>query len=392
MTTRILISGAGVAGPCLAYWLRHHGFEPTIVERAPRLRPGGYVVDFWGAGFDVAERMGLVPEILNKGYRIKEVRQVDRNGKRVSGFAVDVFDRLSGGRFTSVPRGELAASIYRALGGQVETIFDDSVSAIEDSPGEVRVSFERSAPRTFDLLFGADGLHSQVRRLVFGEDSRFERYLGLKVAAFTATGYRPRDELAYVMHTEVGQQISRFSMREDRSLFLFVFADRGAELPSDLGGQKALLHQRFSNSGWECPQILEALDGGDGLYLDRVSQIHMDRWSHGRVALLGDAAFCVSLLGGQGSALAMVAAYTLAGELKAAHGDHQAAFERYQERLGRFIAMKQKAAVRFAPFFAPKSRFGIFFRNQVMKLMAIPVISEVAVGREIRDSIELPQY
>jgi 2-polyprenyl-6-methoxyphenol hydroxylase-like FAD-dependent oxidoreductase len=389
---RILISGAGVAGPCLAYWLRHHGFEPTIVERAPRLRFGGYVVDFWGAGFDVADRMGLMPEILNEGYRIKEVRQVDRSGKRVSGFAVNVFERLSDGRFTSVPRGELAASIYRALGGQVETIFDDSISGIEDVSGEVRVRFERGAPRAFDLVIGADGLHSQVRRLVFGDDNRFERYLGLKVAAFTATGYRPRDELAYVMHTEVGRQISRFSMRDDRSLFLFVFADRGSEVPSDLAGQKRLLRDRFSSSGWECPKILEMLDSADGLYMDRVSQIRMDRWSRGRVALVGDAAFCVSLLGGQGSALAMVAAYILAGELKVARGEHETAFARYQERLGAFIATKQKAAVRFAPFFAPKSRFGIFFRNQVMKLMAIPFVSELAVGREIRDGIELPLY
>jgi 2-polyprenyl-6-methoxyphenol hydroxylase-like FAD-dependent oxidoreductase len=392
MTMRILISGAGVAGPCLAYWLRHHGFEPTIVERAPQIRSGGYVVDFWGAGFEVADRMGLVPEILSKGYQLKEVRQVDRSGKRVSGFPVNVFERLSGGRFTSVPRSELAASIYGALGGQVETIFDDSISAIEGASGEVSVRFERSSPRVFDLVIGADGLHSQVRRLIFGEENRFERYLGLKVAAFTATGYRPRDELAYVMHTEVGQQVSRFSMRDDRSLFLFVFADRGVEVPRDLAGQKALLHEKFSNSGWECPQILEALAGGEGLYMDRVSQIHMDRWAQGRVALVGDAAFCVSLLGGQGSALAMVAAYILAGELKTAHGDHVAAFAHYQERLGAFIAMKQKAAVRFAPFFAPRSRLGIFFRDQVMKLMAIPFVSELAVGREIRDSIELPRY
>lgn len=389
---KILISGAGIAGPCLAYWLRHHGFEPTLVERASEPRTGGYIVDFWGAGFDVADRMGLVPQILNRGYRLQELRQVDRDGKRVSGFELKVFDRITGGRFTSLPRSELAASIYQALDDRVETIFDDSIVAIEQLEGKVAVRFDRGPPRVFDLVIGADGLHSQVRRLVFGEEARFELYLGLKVAAFSVAGYRPRDELAYVIHSEVGQQVGRFAMRDDRTLFLFVFADENPDIPSDHAGQAALLRDRFSNSGWECPNILQGLDDADGLYLDRVSQIRADRWAQGRVALVGDAAFCVSLLGGQGSALAMLAAYILAGELKQANGGHELAFARYQQRLATFIAGKQKAAVRFGPFFAPRSRLGIFMRNQVMKLMAIPFVSELAVGREMRDSIELPSY
>lgn len=389
---KVLISGAGIAGPTLAYWLSRYGMTPTIIEKAPALRTGGYVVDFWGAGFDVADRMGLVPEILRRGYQVREVREVDRHGHRAGAFSVSVFDRMTGGRFTSLPRSELAAVIFEALGDRVETIFNDTITEINDSGNEIGVRFERSAPRSFDLVIGADGLHSQVRRLVFGEQAQFERYLGLKVAAFAARGYRPRDELVYVTHTAVGQQIGRFAMRDDLTMFLFVLIDPDPNIPPDLAGQKAELHRRFSDSGWECRDILAALQHVDTLYIDRVSQIRMDRWSHQRVALVGDAAFCVSLLAGQGSALAMAAAYVLAGELKRANGDHATAFAKYQERLGAFIAAKQDAAIRLSTFFAPSSRMRLFLRNQIMKLIGVPFLTEFFVARDLRDRIELPHY
>jgi 2-polyprenyl-6-methoxyphenol hydroxylase-like FAD-dependent oxidoreductase len=389
---RVLISGAGVAGPCLAFWLRRHGFDVTIVERAPRLRAGGYIVDFWGAGFDVAERMGLAPEILRKGYQMKELRQVDRDGNRVSGFGVSAFEALTGGRFTSLPRSELAASIYGALDDRVETIFDDGIAALEDAGSEVRVQLGGGARRTFDLVIGADGLHSQVRRLVFGEESQFERYLGLKVAAFAVAGFRPRAELVYVIHSDLERQMGRFAMRDDQTMFLLTFADASPEIPDDLGAQKALLAAKFAGAGDEVAKMREALQAADGLYIDRVSQIRMDRWWRGRVALVGDAAFCVSLLGGQGSALAMVAAYILAGELKRANGDPEVAFAQYQQRLGAFLASKQKAAVRVAPFFAPRSRLGLFVRYQAMKLMGLPFVAELAFGRGFKDRLALPDY
>ncbi|MFZ0760289.1 MAG: FAD-binding domain [Candidatus Sulfotelmatobacter sp.] len=393
---RILISGAGFAGLTLAYWLAYWGFEPTILESAPGLRRGGYVIDFWGAGFDIADRMDLLPEIRRRGYMFREVRIVNRSGKRVAGFPVDAFDRMTGGRYVSLPRGELAATIFDKIEGKVETIFGDSVDRLEQTDRGVEVSFESRGVREFDLVVGADGLHSRVRELVFGKERRFEKYLGYKAAAFEVEGYRPRDELVYLMYTQVGQQVGRFALRGDRTMFLFIFAAEDAGGADNIREQKDLLRSRFGNSGWECPQILEALDRTGDLYFDRVSQIRMDPqqglWTRGRVTLVGDAASCVSLLAGQGSALAMVAAYILAGELHRARGNYAVAFQRYQDLFAPFVFAKQKAALRFAGSFAPKSKLTLFLRNQIFNLMAIPWVADLAVGRDLADRIAIPDY
>jgi 2-polyprenyl-6-methoxyphenol hydroxylase-like FAD-dependent oxidoreductase len=394
-TRSVLISGAGIAGPTLAYWLLHYGFTPTLVERAPRLRTDGYMIDFWGAGFEVANRMGLASDIRRAGYTVREVRVVDNAGNRISGFPAAAFTPAMGA-FTSLPRGELAAIIYRSIAHDVETLFGDTIQRIDQTGDAVTVSFERHAPRRFDLVIGADGLHSRVRDLVFGPESRFERYLGIKVAAFEVRGYRPRDELVYVMHSQVGGQVDRFAMRDDRTMFLFTFSDTDPTVPLELQVQKQQIRARFHNRGWECTQILEALDKADDLYFDRVSQIQMEPaaglWTRERVTLIGDAASCVSLLGGQGSALAMTAAYMLAGELHRAGGDHRQAFAEYQRRFAPFVARKQRAARRFAGTFAPRSRVSLSIRNQVFRLLSIPIVAKVIAGRGFTDKLDLPAY
>jgi 2-polyprenyl-6-methoxyphenol hydroxylase-like FAD-dependent oxidoreductase len=389
---RVLISGAGIAGPTLAYWLAHYGFTPTLIEAAPQLRTGGYVIDFWGLGYTIAERMGLLPEIQRCGYRVREVRVVDRRGRRAAGFPAESFSRLAGGHYVSLSRGDLAAAIFHALAGRVETIFGDTVENIEESPETVRVAFAHSPAREFDLVIGADGLHSGVRRLRFGPDERYERYLGIKVAAFETRGYRPRDELVYIMYSEVGRQAARFAMRDDRTLFLLTFLDGEPAIPRLPADQKTFLHERFAGAGWECPRILDVLDEAEEVYFDRISQIRMDGWTRGRVALLGDAAFCVSLLAGQGSSLAMAAAYILAGELHRAHGDYAAAFARYQDRFAPFVAAKQRNALRLGNTFAPPSHLSLFLRNRVMNLLSFPWVADWVAGRGLADRLDLPDY
>jgi 2-polyprenyl-6-methoxyphenol hydroxylase-like FAD-dependent oxidoreductase len=386
---RIVINGIGVAGPALAYWLTRLGHEVLLVEQAPRLRRAGYIIDFWGIGYDIAQKMGVIDEIRALGYQVREVRFVDRAGRTEGGFDVDVFQRTTKGRFTSVRRSDISATIYRAIEAKVEVIFGDSVATIDDIGDCVRVGFDHTPARDFDLVIGADGLHSRVRRLVFGPDSEFASSLGYHVAAFEVEGYHPRDELVYISHSLPGRQISRFSMRDDRTMFLFIFRD---ELMSGDDEPKSVLRHVFADSGWEWPQIESEMDRATEIYFDTISQIRMRSWTRGRVALIGDAAACISLMGGEGTGLAIAEAYVLAGELHASGGDFATAFARYEERLMPFVKKKQEMAEKFASSFAPKTAFGIAFRDQVTRLMRVPFVADLAVGGAFRDDIALPSY
>ena len=180
----ILISGAGIAGPTLAFWLAAAGFEPVLVEQAPALREAGYVIDFWGLGYDVAERMGLAPDIERIGYHMRELRIVDGRGRRIAGFGTKVFRELTGGRFATLRRSDLSRLLFDSVKGTTQVAFGDEIVAIEQRADDVRIQFKRAPERRFDLVIGADGLHSAVRRLAFGPEERFERRLGYGVAAF----------------------------------------------------------------------------------------------------------------------------------------------------------------------------------------------------------------
>jgi 2-polyprenyl-6-methoxyphenol hydroxylase-like FAD-dependent oxidoreductase len=385
---RIAISGAGVAGAALAHWLQRTGHTPTLIEQAPEFRTGGYMIDFWGVGYQVAKRMGIEDAIRAAGYQIEWLRSVGSRGESKADVDVDVFRRLIGDDFTSLPRGDLAAAIYVTIDDKVETMFGDSIATVDDHGDGVRLTFENSAPRDFDLLIGADGLHSNVRRLVFGPEQNFERYLGCKVAACVVDGYRPRDELVYVTYSSPGRQLARFALRDDRTMFLFIF--RSGHDDTD-AKPKDQLRNEFNDVGWECRDFLTALDQVDDLYFDVVSQIRMDSWSRGRVLLIGDAAGCISLLGGEGTGLAITEAYVLAAELARAGADHRRAFDAYQTKLRPFIKAKQAGAVRYIPFFATRTRFGLRFRNMAMRIANFGPVATLFAG-SVRDDFTLPEY
>ena len=388
---KIGISGSGVAGPALAYWLLRCGHRPTLIEQAPRLRSGGYVIDFWGVGYEIAQRMGIEPALRHAGYQVRRLDAVDCGGRVRASMDMGVLQEVTHGRFTSLPRSDVSAAIHATIESRVETLFGDSIASVDAGTDGVRVELKHGGPREFDLLIGADGLHSNVRQLVFGPDESYEKYLGCRVAACVIEGYRPRDELVYITHNVPDKQVARFTLREDRTLVLFVFRSHG-EVAGDAAAYKAILRREFADAGWECPAILAALDTVDELYFDVVSQIHIDRWSRGRVALIGDAPACISLLDGEGSGLAITEAYVMAGELHRACRDWRVAFERFESRLRPFIHGKQASAERFLAFFTARTRLGIWLRNQAIRSMGASPLVKLFAGRSLRDDFELPDY
>jgi 2-polyprenyl-6-methoxyphenol hydroxylase-like FAD-dependent oxidoreductase len=395
MTARtVLISGLGIGGPTLAYWLKAAGFEPTLVEHAPKLRTGGYVIDFWGLGYEIADRMGLIDRINQTGYHIREMRIVNARGERISGFGTNVFRELTGGRYVTIGRSDLSRLLFETIKDNTEVVFGDEIVGLQQRADCVQATFKRGSQRRFDLVIGADGLHSIVRQLVFGSQDRFEKNLSYTVGAFEVSGYRPRDDDVYVTYCQPGRMLGRVALSEDRTLFLFVFAtdnDAQLEIP-DPTAQKAMLRGTFDDGKWETSRILAELDRTTDLYFERVSQIKMPTWSQGRIALVGDAAFCVSLMAGQGAALAMTAAYVLAGELGKPGQQYEQAFHSYERILRAFIETKQRGAARYASALAPKTRWGLFLRNQIVKATAIPGVARLSFGSDIIDTLRLPDY
>jgi 2-polyprenyl-6-methoxyphenol hydroxylase-like FAD-dependent oxidoreductase len=390
----VLISGVGVAGPALAYWLLQAGMTPVLIDVAPRPRFGGYMIDFWGAGFEVAERMGVAESLRAIGYKIDALKLVDGRGRVQTKLGVGALTKALGDQYVSLQRGDLAATLFGRVMDRVETIFGDEVVSLAQAGHGVMASFRRRPARRFDLVIGADGLHSNIRRLAFPAGSNFETSLGYHFAAFTAEGYPHRDERAYVSRTTVGRQVARYGLRNGLTAFFMIF-DSGLIMGRQLATpaqQRAFLASAFSDVGWESRDLIAALERCDELYFDSASQVRMRTWSAGRVALVGDAAYGPSLLAGEGAALAMLGAYTLAGELAEANGDHRRAYSAYELRLKSFMERKQRMALRMGSWFAPRSALGLFMRNQFTRLAGLPGLGGLMFGPMIADRISLPAY
>ncbi|WP_434418112.1 FAD-dependent monooxygenase [Nannocystis pusilla] len=389
----VLISGASIAGPALAFWLHRHGIDVTVVERAPALREGGYCVDIRGVALDVVARMGLREALRPLEADTLENVMVDERGRRFGrtprGFGVIDPDDIE------ILRGDLAGVLFTATRAQVRYRFGDSVAALRQRDRGVEVTFASGDTATFDLVVGADGVHSQVRALAFGPERECLRAMGSAMAIFTAPNHLGlhRQQLLY---SGLRRIASVKSTHGDRDLMCAVFfAHRDGFDHRDVPAQRRLVAAAFADAGWEFPRLIGAMQGADDFYCDLTCQIRLPTLSRGRVALVGDAGYCPSPLSGQGTSLALVGAYVLAVEL-ARSADISTALRRYDERVLPFVRRNQDIALKLGGGFAPESPFQVRVRRLAMKLMPYMPGSSLMMKlamrgiREASRDLELP--
>ncbi len=369
----VLISGASVAGPALAYWLNRHGMRVTVVERAPAVRPGGLAVDFRGTAMRVLDRMGILDELRAHATRMGDATVVDEDGTPIATMPGEIF---SGD--LEVLKSDLTRVLYDLTKNDVEYVFSDSITALTQDADGVRVEFEHGTPRRFDLVVGADGLHSRVRALAFGPKDRFTHDMGFAFATFSTENFL---NLNYsgLSHVAGDRSVNVFATKhntEARVMFMFPAT---ADVPRTREAQQEAVRSAFAGVGWQAQNLLATMPAAPDFYYDELSQITMPTWSAGRVALVGDAACCASPMSGRGTSQALLGAYVLAGELSTQ--DHGPAFEAYEKVLRDYVAANQ-AMGRQA-----RDLFGLTPTQEMFDALAAADTEE-----DSPDNVDLPDY
>ena len=339
----VLICGAGIAGPVLAYWLQRYGFTVTVVEQAGAPRGGGYPIDVRGTAIDVVRRMGLLPELRRVHIKSRRFTFLEADGAEVASLPAHLVDARGTGESIEIARGDLTAAVYEAVRDDVEFVFDDAIDALDQIGQRVEITFRSGAQRAFDIVIAAEGMHSRTREILFGPEEAFHRRLGYGYAVFTMpNAMRLSHEL--LMWNEPGKAAALYSTgSEDDALHVFLNFYRPDLHPDALRGPevgKDLFATVFADKGWKIPDLIDAMFAADEFFCDTAGQIRLPHWSRGRVALVGDAAYAPSFLTGQGTSLALVGAYMLAHSL-ATNPDHCAAFSDYERGTRGFVAMNQ---------------------------------------------------
>ncbi len=375
-TTRVLISGASIAGPALAHWLHRYGFDVTIVEKADEIRPGGQAVDFKGPVHrTVLDRMGILDAVRAADVPNADGITVDAKGRKIG----TVPGAFAGGEI-NIPRGDLARILYDLTADGCEYLFGDSITSLTETDTGVDVTFARADPRAFDIVVGADGMHSNVRALAFGPENDYVHHLGYYyVLARLDTG---TDDM---MYNEPGRMAA---IGGPKAPAFFVFAsDPLPPARDDIAIQKQQVIDAYAGASWRVPEFMAQLPTADEFYMDSISRATLDHYTTGRVALLGDAAYG-NALGGFGTGLAIVGAYVLAGELARADGDHRTAFTAYENKIRGYASVSQK--VNAGRLLAPTTRPRIWLRNRLFSALTLigplmKVIDKPATNIKLED-------
>jgi 2-polyprenyl-6-methoxyphenol hydroxylase-like FAD-dependent oxidoreductase len=389
---RILISGASIAGQALAYWLVRHGFRPTVVERAASLRIGGQGVDVRDQAIEVAERMGIMPQIRAAAADVTGMQFVNATGDPIARMDMQKIKDKYGSAEVEIMRGDLVRILHDS-NSDVEYLFGESIEALDQDDDGVTVTFENGPQRRFDLVIGADGLHSTVRRLAFGPERDFVRHLDHYFAFGNADAALGPDRWVTVYNTPGAMAGIYRSGNHPQAKAYFIFRSPLLDLdPRDTAAARAVLADRFGNeSAWNVARLLDGALADPELYFDSLGQVHMQSWSTGRIALVGDAAYCASPASGAGAELALVGAYRLAGALAAANGDHRQGFRAYEQSHRDLVDRKQQVGPNLR-LMVPKTRPGMAIRNALTRL---PVLESMAGMERImapKTNESLPDY
>ncbi|MGW4869711.1 FAD-dependent monooxygenase [Streptomyces chartreusis] len=385
---KVLISGASIAGPALAFWLNRYGFEVTVVERAGAIRGGGYPIDIRGTALDVVLRMGILPELQDAHIDLRRLTFLDGDGSEVASVEPHTVTGGVAGRDLEVRRGDLTSALYAAVRHDVEFLFDDSIDTLDQYDHGVDVTFRGGGGGTYDMVVGADGIHSRTRELLFGPEQQFHRYLGYCFAVFTMRNTFGLSRET-VMWNVPGRAAALYAVGDDDRVHAFLnFAHPEPPFGAfrDPEAQRDLVAEVFADAGWEIPGMLAAMRDADDPFFDAVSQIRMPRWSSGRVALVGDAAYAPSFLTGQGSSLALVGAYMLAHSL--ADRDHVAGFAAYEDSTREFVTMNQDLVGEGDAALFPTTAQALKQRNDMLRhLSSMPA----AEARPAHSALTLPE-
>jgi 2-polyprenyl-6-methoxyphenol hydroxylase-like FAD-dependent oxidoreductase len=393
MSKTVLISGASIAGPALAYWLKRHGFTPTVVEIAPTFRPGGQAVDLRGAGKDVAERMGVLARARELSVDERGVAGVDARGRRTYAMSAEMFGGEGIVAEVEIMRGDLT-QILAEVTTDVEYRFGDQIAELTEDYDGVEVTFASGLVRRFDIVVGADGVHSGVRRLVFGPEEKFVRPLGAYTAYFTVPDPGDLDHWFLMYNEPGGLCVGIRPERGGTAKAMMTFLSPPLQYDRrDIAQQQEILRRKFGRAGWKVPAMLAAMPQADDFYFDTICQVHVDRWWQGRTVLLGDAGYCASPLAGLGTSLSLVGAYVLAGELAATPDDREAAFTRYQQEMAAYVKQAQELPPGGVKGMAPASAFMISMRDLSMRMANHwPMKNMMAKIMSKADAITLKSY